>query len=78
MKAVTAFRNYIKSRAEILQTRISYILDVDEELSIKITFKINPKKERQEYEIFLKARERAKKTYEECILSRTDNGDVIQ
>lgn len=77
MKAVTAFKNYIKSRAEILQTRVKYTLDVDEELSITITYKIKPKKENNEYNIFVKAREKAVKTYEECILSRTDNGDVI-
>ena len=77
MKAVTAFRNYIKSRAEILQTRVKFNLGVDDELSVKITFKIKPKRENQEYDIFTKARKKAEKTYEECLLSRTDNGDII-
>lgn len=77
MRAVTAFKNYIKTRAEILQTRVSYVLDVDGELSIKITFKISPKKENREYEIFIKAREKAEKTYEERLLSRADYGNII-
>ena len=77
MKALTAFRNYIKSRAKILQTRVHYNLGVDNELSVIITYKIEPKSFSKEYDIFVKAREKAKETYEECILSRTDNGDIL-
>lgn len=78
MKAVTAYKNYLKTRAKILQERVSYLLGTDGELSITITYKIVPKRENKEYEIFREARRKAEETYEERLLSRGDNGDIIQ
>ena len=78
MKAITAFRNYIKRRAEITLTRVNYQLGVDEELTISITYRIKSKQKDQEVDIFRKARKRAQDTYEEHLLSRTNNGDELR
>lgn len=64
VKAVTAFRNYLKTKSEILQTRVKYELGIEEELTISITYKIKPRKTGDEYNIFVKARRKAEETLE--------------
>ena len=81
MKAVTAFRNLLKRRGEILWTKVSYCLDAPgDELEIRIRFKIKLKKryDKKEVDVFREARAEAEKTYEERLLSRTDNGDELR
>lgn len=59
-KAITAFRRYIKSKGEIVWETMEFGYAADDIFEITIRFKLKPKKEGKELDIWLAAKKKAK------------------
>ena len=64
MKALTAFRNVLKRRGEILKTTVKCLLETDNVISFKVSFHFKPRKSKDmdTYDTFVRARAAARKS----------------